>query len=74
MRDVVAIFGAALIIAASILFVFRWQTAPIGGYGVVLLDRWTATVFVCMPPVGEPPQMAIYKKAVKYDCNPKDSK
>jgi hypothetical protein len=70
-KDWVAIIVAAVIIAAAILFVFRWQTAPIGSYGAILLDRWTGEVVVCLPPVGEPPQMAIYKHAVKYDCNPK---
>ena len=61
--------GAAVIVAASILFVFRYQTAPIGSAGVILLDRWTSNVVVCLPPVGEPPQPRIYQHAVKYDCD-----
>lgn len=61
--------GAAVIIAVAILFVFRWQAAPLGGAGVILLDRWTSTVVVCLPPIGEPPQPRIYRHAVKYDCD-----
>ena len=64
-----AIIIGAVLISPSIIFIFRWQAAPIGGAGVILLDRWTSAVTVCLPPVGEPPQTLIYKKAVRYDCN-----
>ena len=48
MKDWAPIVGAAVIVAASILFVFRWQAAPIGGTGVILLDRWPSTVVVLL--------------------------
>jgi len=69
MKDWGPMIGAAVIIAVAILFVFRWQAAPIGGAGVILLDRWTSAVVVCLPPIGEPPQPGIYRHAVKYDCD-----
>jgi hypothetical protein len=40
------IIGAALI-AAAILFVFRWEIITGGGYSPLRLDRWTGKVTAC---------------------------
>jgi hypothetical protein len=40
-----AILIGAVIIAAAILIVFRWQLTADGS----LLDRWTGTVVGCVP-------------------------
>lgn len=39
----------AIIIAAAILFVFRWEIATAGADrdSVLILNRWTGTVTVC---------------------------
>ena len=44
MNNALAILIGAVIIAAAILIVFRWQLVP----GVMLLDRWTGTVVPCV--------------------------
>jgi hypothetical protein len=45
MNNAVAIIVGAVVIAAAILIVFRWQIASPGA--TMLLDRWTGTVVVC---------------------------
>ena len=44
MNNPTAIVIGAVIIAAAILIVFRWQLAPPGE----LLDRWTGTILQCI--------------------------
>lgn len=59
MRLELAVLGAAAIIAASILFIGRWQISAVGlGYGydedgyssetVYRLDRWTGEIDTCL--------------------------
>jgi len=52
----ISILGAAVIIAGAILFVFRWEMAPLGQGSALRLDRWTGKIVACLPPHGEPPQ------------------
>jgi hypothetical protein len=54
-NQALAILGGAVIIAAAILFVFRWEMAPFGQVAALRLDRWTGKILVCLPPHGEPP-------------------
>jgi hypothetical protein len=64
-----SILGAALIIAAAILFTFRWEAAPDGTFGVMRLDRWTGNVEICVIGRGEPPQfIGATGGAVPYNC------
>jgi len=68
----IAILGAALIIAAAILFTFRWEAVPDGTVGVMRLDRWTGKVEVCVIGHGEPLQNIFATGgAIPYDCTRK---
>jgi hypothetical protein len=57
MNNALAILIGAVIIAAAILIVFRWQVVP----DVYLLDRWTGTVTGCLSVPGHS----------KLDCEPR---
>lgn len=46
MARAAAIILAALVLAGSVAFVFRWQIAA-DGTTVYLLDRWTGKVTAC---------------------------
>jgi hypothetical protein len=51
MRTPIAIIAAGLLIAAAIVFVFRWQisaAANEGGVIVYRLDRWTGEIIACI--------------------------
>jgi hypothetical protein len=61
MNNPLAIVIGAIIIAAAILIVFRWQLT---GPGSVLLDRWTGTVVQCAINYSGPPPG-------KLDCKPR---
>ena len=50
MARAVAIFLAALVVAAAVAFVFRWQIAANASI-VYLLDRWTGHVAECRQPI-----------------------
>jgi|KBSMisStandDraft_5_1062788.scaffolds.fasta_scaffold11779897_1 hypothetical protein len=50
MARAVAIFLAALVVAAAIAFVFRWQIAA-NASSVYLLDRWSGHVAECRQPI-----------------------
>ena len=50
MARAVAIVLAALVVAAAIAFVFRWQIVA-SSAGVYLLDRWTGHVAECREPL-----------------------
>jgi hypothetical protein len=54
-----AIIGAAIIIAVSILIAFRWEIAS---PGIMRLDRWTGTIVLC--DVGN-------DRPAKANCEPK---
>lgn len=54
-----AIVLAGVLIAAAILFVFRWQVA---GPAPLLLDRWTGKVVACDVPAHDRP--------LKLPCEP----
>ena len=50
MKIFAAIVFAGLLIAAAILFVFRWEVTAAGlGAGVVRHDRWTGNITRCAP-------------------------
>jgi hypothetical protein len=45
-----AIIVGSVIIAAAILFVFRWEVLKFNeGPGILRLDRWTGTAVLCTP-------------------------
>jgi hypothetical protein len=50
MARAVAIIVAALVVAAAIAFVFRWQIAA-NASNVYLLDRWSGHVAECRQPL-----------------------
>ena len=50
MARAVAIFLGALVVAAAVAFVFRWQIAA-NASGVYLLDRWNGHVAECRQPL-----------------------
>ena len=50
MARAVAIIVAALVVAAAIGFVFRWQIAA-NASGIYLLDRWSGHVAECRQPI-----------------------
>ena len=50
MARAVAIFLGALVLAAAVAFVFRWQIAA-NASGVFLLDRWNGHVAECRQPL-----------------------
>ena len=50
MARAVAIFLGALVVAAVVAFVFRWQIAA-NASGVYLLDRWNGHVAECRQPL-----------------------
>jgi hypothetical protein len=56
MSNATAIVIGAVIIAAAILIVFRWQLVP----GAMLLDRWTGTVVPCETKHSSDPPGKIY--------------
>jgi len=60
MNNALAIVIGAAIIAAAILFVFRWEYAM-----GMLLDRWTGTVIQCTAGSGTLP--------AKANCEPRRS-
>jgi hypothetical protein len=45
--NAVAIAFAGALIAAAILFIFRWEMAAFGGQ-TYRLDRWTGEIFGCV--------------------------
>lgn len=45
-----AIILAAVVVAAAIAVIFRWQIAA-NGTGVYLLDRWSGHVVECRQPI-----------------------
>jgi hypothetical protein len=57
MNNATAIIIGAVIIAAAILIVFRWQ------FNGALLDRWTGTVIQCVAGSGPLP--------AKVNCEPR---
>jgi len=69
-----AILGGALIIAASILFVFRWQMALLGSDSplvMVRLDRWTGNAVFCVArPSGEGATMVGKFAGAQFECLP----
>lgn len=50
MAKAIAIILAALVLAAAIATVFRWQIAA-NASGVYLLDRWSGHVAECRQPI-----------------------
>lgn len=45
----VSILAAGAVIAAAILFAFRWEIVPVvGGGGALRLDRWTGAIVFCV--------------------------
>jgi hypothetical protein len=56
MNNATAIVIGAVIIAAAILIVFRWQLVP----DLYLLDRWTGRVVPCVTEHSRDPPGKIY--------------
>jgi len=60
MNTGIAIIIAAIVLAVSVLFLFRWE---LSGPVPLLLDRWTGKVVVC--------DVQSHDRPLQLNCSPK---
>jgi hypothetical protein len=74
-KTAISIVIAGVVVAASIVFIFRWEVigyrgdSPVNG-SVYRLDRWTGSVAACSATVQE--KVAVLRDAAPYylNCTP----
>ena len=59
-----AILGAALILVATLLFLFRWDIQATSTTSVARLDRWSGDVRLCFAG----PEAALTRKTTRVEC------